>query len=163
MPPAKSRNGATVATSALRRVGSSRRRKLTLKAAAEPATASHHTTRTGWGHVRSTNQGAPEVDEAAPSLLTGIVEQIRPPPPVPVAVGVAKDGQQPRPGMTSVEAVHRPERPRQGVLHQVLRVGAVAGEGLGHPEQHLDLGNDLDREPLLDGPPSADAKTGHHP
>lgn len=56
-----------VATSALRRAGSPRPRRLIRKAAADPATASHHATRTGWGHVRGTNQGAPEVDEAAPS------------------------------------------------------------------------------------------------
>ena len=43
-------------------------------------------------------------------------------------MSVSKNGQQPGPGIGTVEAVHGAERPDQGVLHQILGVRGLAGQ-----------------------------------
>ncbi len=51
--------------------------------------------------------------------------------------------------MAAVEAVDRPERPDQRVLHQVLGLDGVTGDRPGDAQHHLDLGHHVVREPLL--------------
>lgn len=48
--------------------------------------------------------------------------------------------------MSSVEAVHRPEGPQQGVLDQVLGVDGTAGDRERNPQQDVHLGKDVLRE-----------------
>jgi hypothetical protein len=68
-----------------------------------------------------------------------------------VGLGVAHDGQQPRPWMGSVEATDRPEGAQQRVLHQVFGVRRVTGARQRHPQQHVELGQDVARKGLVVG------------
>lgn len=76
---------------------------------------------------------------------------------VPVDVGAAQDGEEPRAGVLAVEPVDAPVGADQGVLDEVLRVGGLAGEGECHPIEDGQLGHDVLPERVvrlcLHGPP----------
>jgi len=58
---------------------------------------------------------------------------------VPVNLGVAHDGEQPRALVFSVEGVDAAPGPQQRVLNQVFGVSALFGHRHGNAQQHVHL------------------------